>query len=164
MKRLILVRHAKSARDDPSLADRDRPLAPRGERAAAAVAVFLAQEGLQPDRVVCSPAVRTRQTAALLMERLQPRPELDLDEELYLAAGEGLASRLARLGDEVETALLVGHNPGLEELVAWLDPDAGSVRLPTAAVALFTLRVDAWTHLTRGAAGLERVVVPKELV
>ena len=111
---LALVRHAKSSWADAELADRDRPLSPRGRRAAAAVGQHLRDVGVHPDLALCSPAIRARQTLELL--HLARTTEILFEEELYGASPGDLLARLHRIPSEVSSALLVGHNPAVEQL------------------------------------------------
>ena len=136
---LHVLRHAKSSRDDPSLADRDRPLAPRGVRNAAVLAEQLSRAGFAPDLVLCSPALRTRETLALIEPALARRPQIHFEERLYGAAAEELVAVLRTVPDAVSSVLLIGHNPGLEELGALLDPHSAPEPLPTCALLAFEL-------------------------
>lgn len=176
MPTLLLLRHAKSAWDEPHLSDHDRPLAPRGERAAELVGVFLAQRGIAPDLVLCSTAARTRQTLDRVLARVgatgssrsgaQPAAEVQHERDLYLAGEGSLLARLRALPDVRECVLLVGHNPGLEELARTLAGDgAAELRagLPTAALVEFEVPV-AWRDLAPGSARLVALRRPKDLV
>jgi phosphohistidine phosphatase len=168
--RLLLMRHAKSSWSDESLDDHDRPLDERGERAAALMGTFLAQSGVEIDQVLCSTALRARQTA----ERLAPLvalPEPTLEQGLYLASGRTLLDRLRRLSEAVRCVLLIGHNPGLADLaesIAGRGPsdelDAMLRKFPTAALASFDVGPSGWSGLRTGSATLERFVTPKRLV
>jgi phosphohistidine phosphatase len=166
MRRLDLLRHAKSSWDDPGLADRDRPLAPRGERAATAMASHLAGDGVRYDLVLCSSARRTRQT----LERMAPvlgDSEVSFEDELYAASADELLARLQRLPDPTDAVLLVAHNPGLQDLIAELasdgtDLDRVLAKFPTCA--LVTLAFDGpWRELAAGRATLVRCVTPRDL-
>ena len=163
MKRLFLLRHAKSSRDDEGLPDRDRPLAPRGRRAAEVVARHLREERISPQLVLCSPARRTRET----LELVDPTGEVRIEDELYGASANGLLGRLQDVPDGVDAVMVIGHNPAIEELT--LSLAAGGERradmerkFPTAALA--TLAVpDSWEELNPGSAELVDFVAPKEL-
>lgn len=171
--RLLLLRHAKSAWDEQGAADHDRPLAPRGERAAELVAVFLAQRGPAPDLVLCSTALRTRQTLSRVLAHLAApgrAPEVRYEHDLYLAEAGELLERLRAVPDSVGTVMLVGHNPGLEVLAARLaeQDDTGEMRrlhtgLPTGALVDFSV-ANAWRDLAPGGARLEAFHRPKDLV
>ncbi|MGZ4665567.1 MAG: SixA phosphatase family protein, partial [Frankiaceae bacterium] len=109
-RRLLLLRHAKSDWSDPGLADIDRPLAPRGRRAAAVVGAYLREHALLPDLVVTSPSARTRET----IERLDLGPlSVEADGDVYGAGEEELLERLQAVPGGIRTLMLVGHNPGI---------------------------------------------------
>src|SRR5690348_13288349 len=113
---LFVLRHAKSSWDDAALADHERPLAPRGRRAAERIAEHLSRTHVEPELVLCSTATRARQTLDLVRPALGS-PKVSLEDELYGASAGGLGARLRRVPDDVESVLLVGHNPGLQDLV-----------------------------------------------
>lgn len=168
MKRVYLLRHAKSSWKDRSLADRDRPLARRGRRAAKAVARHLAAEEIRPDLVLCSPALRTRET----LERIEPgfRGEVEarVDEALYGASEASLFELIRTLPEEIGSAMLIGHNPGLEELgLALASEGEWLVRMrekyPTAALATIDLPADRWSAVERGSGELVAYVRPTDL-
>src|SRR4051812_42665146 len=157
MKRVLLLRHAKSSWDDPSLDDHARPLSGRGRRAAKAMARHLRAQGLQPRLVLCSTAKRTRET----LVRIEPalgRHEVRAERELYGASAEALLARLQRLPDKVDSVLVIGHNPGLQELALALAAagetrDRVAEKFPTAALS--TLEFDGgWHELGPGGAQL----------
>jgi phosphohistidine phosphatase len=167
MNRLYLLRHAKAAPQAPGTEDRDRPLADKGGRAVREVGVWAEEAGLAPELILCSPAVRTRQTLALLLPHLGGRPEVKLEEALYLANAEALAARLRRVAGKCPNVLLVGHNPGIEALaVALVHGPAGPLGkrlregMPTAALAAFELD-GPWAALDDGAARLTHYITPK---
>lgn len=167
MKRLYLLRHAKSSWVDASLSDRDRPLAPRGRKATKQLTRWLAAHPVRPELVVCSPALRTVQTWERVAKGLG-EPELVLDESLYHAAADALLDRVRQLPDTVQDAMLVGHNPGLTALGLVLarpgelaDRVAGN--LPTGALATLELDVDAWSEAGPGTATFTSLVLPREL-
>jgi phosphohistidine phosphatase len=168
MKRVYLLRHAKSSWKDDSLADRDRPLAERGTRAAKAMARHFEAEGIRPDLVLCSPARRTRETLELLERAFADGVETTFDEALYGASEAGLLARLKALPEGVGSVMLIGHNPGLEELALALAADgAGLARMsekyPTAALATIDLRARRWSTVRRRSGQLAAFVRPKDL-
>jgi phosphohistidine phosphatase len=161
-RNLALMRHAKSSWDDPAQADHERPLNPRGRRAATRMGRYLRDEGIVPDLVLCSSARRARQTLELLS--LGPRVDVSIEEELYGAGAEAMLARLRRIGDAVSSVLLVGHNPGTQELaLALTDEDPRVVSFPTAALADLRLRSDTWADLGPGGATLHAFVMPRQL-
>jgi phosphohistidine phosphatase len=164
-KRLHLLRHAKSSWDDPSLADRDRPLAPRGRKAAKRIGRHLRESGVRPELVLCSPSARTRQTLDRL--GLPSDTPVELDASLYAASAEAFLERLRAVSGSVGSVLVIGHNPGLQDLAVELaatgaDLDRLTEKFPTAALA--SLRFDGdWDELAPGACTLVAYVVPREL-
>jgi phosphohistidine phosphatase len=117
---LYLLRHAKSDWDDPALADHERPLNGRGRRSAIEVSATLVEESIAPDVVLVSSARRTRQTASALSDALPDDAEICIEDGLYAATATELLGRIRALSDDVRTVLLIGHNPGIEELAAAL--------------------------------------------
>ncbi|WP_166646295.1 SixA phosphatase family protein [Zavarzinia compransoris] len=171
MKTIILLRHAKSSWDDPSMEDRDRPLNQRGERAAGLVAAFLRHEGLLPEIILCSSALRTRETLARVQAVIGDDTPALIEDELYLASAAKLLERLRCLGDDAASVLLIGHNPGLEDLAATLIEPRGSaleekmaVKFPTAGLAVIRADAGTWAALKRRSGRLDLFVIPKDLV
>jgi phosphohistidine phosphatase len=164
MKTLYLLRHAKSSWDDPTLPDRERPLAPRGRRDARRIAAYIARERIEPELVLCSTAVRTRQT----LELIQLPAPVALEEELYAASARELLERVRRLPDGVASVLLIGHNPGLHELARTLvasgaDRQRLEAKFPTAALATLVIADASWKRLAPGDAVLTAYIAPKQL-
>ena len=160
MKTLLLMRHAKSSWDDDSVSDHDRPLNTRGERSAPQMAALLVREALVPELILSSTALRARATALAVAEACQWKPELRLRHELYLAEPDAIVAEIARAPDAVDHLLVVGHNPGLEDLLS----DLSLVRqdLPTAAVACFRCKLTRWSEVDRRHVELVRVYRPKD--
>ena len=161
MKRLLLLRHAKSSWGDPALADFDRPLNKRGLHAAPLVGRHMRHRKVRPDLILCSPAERARRTAALVAEAAGLEAPLRYDERIYEATAADLSSVISGAGEGTRELLLVGHNPGLEELLELLTGE--SRRMPTAALACIALDVETWDQLGPSAGRLEWHVKPKEL-
>lgn len=168
MRQLTLLRHAKSSWAEDGQADRERPLAPRGQKAARRIASRLGEEGVRPDVVLCSPAVRAAQTLELVRPGLGEDVDVRFEEALYGAGAKELLDRLRRLPDVVEWAMVVGHNPGLQQLVVLLARD-GPLRerarshFPTGALATMRLPEGAWAELGPGRLDLFSYVAPREL-
>jgi phosphohistidine phosphatase len=163
---LYVLRHAKSSWDDPALADHERPLAPRGRRAAKRIAEYLSRTHIEPELVLCSTATRARQTLELVRPALGS-PAVSFEDELYGASADELRERVVRVSDDIESVLLVGHNPGLQALVLELASagellDRVAEKFPTGALATLTL-ADTWSRLEPRGAALAAYVVPREL-
>ncbi|HEY8521664.1 MAG TPA: histidine phosphatase family protein [Gammaproteobacteria bacterium] len=145
MKRLLLLRHAKSSWSDPSLADFDRPLAKRGERDAPLMGARLRARRERPSLIVTSPARRALRTAELVSQALgYPREFLQPERGLYLADAAGILAVIAAQEDRISNLLVVAHNPGMTVLANRLLPDLRLDNLPTAGVVALDLDVDAW--------------------
>jgi phosphohistidine phosphatase len=163
VKRLFILRHAKSSWDDPGLPDHERPLAPRGEKAAARIAEHVRSEEIAPELVLCSTALRTRQTLAALLPVLPGDVEVRLEDELYGASLDGLLARLREVDDSVGAVLVIGHNPTLHALALALTGRGDALdRFPTGALATVAV-AEPWAELGEGAGELEGFVVPREL-
>ncbi|WP_399882493.1 SixA phosphatase family protein [Streptomyces sp. BBFR51] len=167
LRRLVVLRHAKSARPE-GVADHDRPLAPRGLRDAPAAGHALAEADWLPDLALVSTAVRARQTWELASAQWGTPPPVRFDTRLYGAGAPGLLEVVREAPAEAGTLLLVGHNPGLEELVLALAGDALDdalerirVKYPTSAIAVLAWRGTTWRALAPGAALLTATTVPR---
>lgn len=170
MLRLLLLRHAKSSWDHPGLDDFRRPLAPRGIRAAPRIGAFLRDNGMVPDRVVCSPAQRALETWELVRTEIPHEVETEYDPDLYLASRSTILGVAQSQSDAVRTLMLVGHNPGTEVTALGLcaaGPEDAMARLrtkvPTAALVEILLSVDRWRDVEWGGGTLGRYVTPKWL-
>ena len=174
MLTLLLLRHAKSSWDNPGLSDYDRPLAKRGQKAAPRMGAEIAALKLRPELVLCSGAQRTRETLALVLDQLDhPLPKVVYDDAIYMAPPPGLVGILHKLPDGAgtpKTVMIVGHNPGLEELaeelVAGGDEDAREVmakKFPTGALAVITFDARSWSAVAPGGGSLVRFVTPASL-
>ena len=170
MKTLTLLRHAKSGWDDPVARDFDRPLNEKGRRAAGVVGQHLRREGVTFDHVVASPAIRVMETLDEVSSGFGTRIAPAWDRRIYLASAATLLDVVRDLPAAASRALLVGHNPGLEDLALMLVPQSvdglrGEVedKYPTATLAEMTFDVDDWTAATAGGARLTRFVRPRDL-
>ena len=167
-RHLLLVRHAKSSWDDPTLADRDRPLSPRGIKALPPVCDHLTRTGYQPQVVLCSPSRRTMDTLDGIRSALPEHADIEVDEELYGASDDTLLARLRSIDDGIDCALVIGHNPGLQDLAIRLTDagDAGlraqlSEKFPTAAVAALSFDT-SWADLRARGARLDELFTPRQ--
>ena len=161
MKTLYLLRHAKSSWDEPGLKDFDRPLNKRGLKAAPKLGVYMLKEKIRPDVILSSPALRAKQTTNMVCEAAGLSSLINFDERIYEASVQRLFEIVTRFEDRIEKALMVGHNPGFEELLAALTGE--SHRMTTAALACIELRVEKWTDLTGGVGRLVWLIKAKEL-
>jgi phosphohistidine phosphatase len=164
-KQLFVLRHAKSSWDDPGLDDHERPLAPRGRRAVNVMAEHLHANEIEPALVLCSSSRRTQET----LEGINPGGQQLIEPELYAATTSAIIERLRRVPEDVDSVMLIGHNPAIQTLVLRLA--AGDARsdlsevqrkFPTAALATLTLEC-AWNELGPGCARLVAFVRPKQL-
>ncbi|MFD1787812.1 SixA phosphatase family protein [Sphingomonas floccifaciens] len=171
MKTLTLLRHAKSGWDDPTLRDFDRPLNAKGQRAAQVVGRHWKTLGLTFDRIVASPAVRVVETLEHIGRGYGQTLEPEWDKRLYLASVASLVDVIQEQSDSVDRLLLVGHNPGLEELVLTLVPLAGDnparadveEKFPTASLAEMAFDIDRWSDAGADRATLARFIRPRDL-
>jgi phosphohistidine phosphatase len=164
-KLLYLLRHAKSDWDDPALADRDRPLAARGRKAASVLAAHIERSGISPALVLCSPARRTMDTLRLISGSFRDPVEILVEEELYGAGMGELLRRLRDVGEATPSVMLIGHNPAIHELALALARSVDDLRqlktkFPTGAMA--TLAVPgAWKDLGAEPADLLEFALPR---
>lgn len=168
MRHLLLLRHAKSAWDEPGLDDHERPLADRGRRAAAAMGAYLRRGDVHPDLVLCSSAARARDTLTAVLPGLGPDLKIVVDRSLYTFEARRLADTLLRTTDRAETVMLVGHNPAIQGLAERLasrgaDLDRLRAKYPTCALATLDLEIDSWSELRTGCGELVAFVTTKEL-
>jgi phosphohistidine phosphatase len=166
MKTLLLMRHAKSSWKDTEVADQERPLNKRGRRDAPMMAQLLLDRELVPQEILSSTAARSRQTADLINEVLQGitgmQPQVEFLDSLYMAEPSVVYTVLSGLPNEVERAMVIGHNPGLETFLQLLTNRIES--LPTAVVAHLVLPIQSWSQLSPDTAGeLVDIWRPKEV-
>ena len=169
MHRLFVLRHAKSSWNNARLADHDRPLAPRGERAAEALAAHVATIDPPPALVLCSTARRAQDTLEPVRARLPDSTTVLIEDELYGGAGPDLLDRLREIPEGTPSVMLVGHNPGLDDLVKGLAGEGEPSliarvhsKFPTGALATLAFS-GPWKSLGWGGAALEAFVVPADL-
>ena len=168
MLRLLLFRHAKSSWSEPDLPDRERPLAPRGRRTAPQMGAMLAEQGLLPDLVLCSPARRARETLDLAMPSWSPRPAVRFIPTLHGASADNYLEVVRDEGGGARRLMLVGHNPAMQEMALLLiaGGDSGllkrlTAKFPTAAVAVIDLDAKAWSDVAPGTGQLLEFLVPR---
>lgn len=152
MRRLILIRHAKSAWDSPNLSDHDRTLAPRGRRGAAWIGETLRTHSWLPDAVLCSTAVRTRQT----VELAEITAPVTFDREIYDLRDDDFIDLIRRKGGAVPVLALVGHNMAMERTALLLaEDDADFGGYPTGAIAVLDFAIEDWSELSEGSGRIE---------
>ena len=169
-KTLLLLRHAKSSWDEPGLADFDRPLARRGREAAPRIGREMAKRSWLPDRALVSTARRTRQTWELAAAELPGEVPVSFEDSIYEAPAARILAAIRETPETAATLVVVGHNPGLEDLAVLLaSPDSDREALarigkkfPTAGLARFPFDGE-WTGIGRGGARLTEFMTPREL-
>ena len=145
MKKVLIMRHAKSSWDEAGVSDHDRTLNARGHRDAPFMGQFLEAREIRPDRILHSTARRAELTAQIVSDEFSNSPALTALSEFYLAPAQTYLDILDELDDATDCVMLVGHNPGMEELVAHFMSGSGS--MPTAAIAHIDLDIDRWQDL-----------------
>ena len=171
MKTLGLFRHAKSDWNDARLRDFDRPLNQRGRNGAGLMGIHIRDYGVLWKRIIASPAVRVTQTIELAAQAAGQTPPLNWDRRIYLASSPTLMELLREQDGDPATILMVGHNPGLEDLIFDLVPDDGTSPLrdvvedkfPTAAFAVMELDIENWRDIDDGCARLVHLMRPRDL-
>lgn len=170
MKRLLLLRHAKSAPGAPGTADIDRPLAPRGGRAATLIGMAMLRERLVPDRIVCSSARRARETLAGVLPHLPGEMTIAVTSALYEPVGGTYGPAIAALGLTAGTLLVVGHNPAIQDtamdLIGDGDPELIAevgAHFTTGGLAAIDFEVEAWDEPVAGAGRLALYLRPRDL-
>lgn len=162
MKTLLLMRHAKSSWKDSKLPDRERPLNKRGRRDAPMMGQMLVDRELVPQRILSSSALRARQTAEVVAETAEFQGDVTYLDNLYMAEVEVYIAELRELPDDVDLAMVIGHNPSLEVLLQILSGKIES--LPTAVIAHLELPIESWAELSTHTEGkLVDLWRPKEL-
>ena len=161
MRILYLLRHAKSSWGDPTLRDFDRPLKKRGREAAERIGERLAAEKLSNPLVICSPAVRTRETAEIVLQSAKLQVEPRFDDRIYEASLRELVEVVSDVTDVQDIVIMIGHNPGFEELLGFLIGEYR--RMPTCALAKIKCGDVSWKDVRAGEGSLEWFIAPKEL-
>jgi phosphohistidine phosphatase len=161
MRTLYLLRHAKSSWKDASLPDFERPLKGRGREAAEEMGRFLASKKVGISVLISSPSVRTRETIDIVLRHARLHVEPLFDQRIYEASLTTLVQVVSEIPGDIKTAMLVGHNPGMEELLAFLTHETR--HMPTCALARISLDGVTWKEVGRGTGKLEWFVTPKDL-
>jgi phosphohistidine phosphatase len=145
MKTIIILRHGKSSWSDSNLADHDRPLKTRGKEAARRIGRSLEEEGIMPDLIYSSTAKRARDTVRYLLETMPCDSDVIFSRDLYPGSPDDYIEILKMLKNDIQCVMVVGHNPGLEELLFYLTNTVES--LPTAAAAQVDLEINEWREI-----------------
>jgi len=170
MLTLSLLRHAKSSWSDSRLKDFERPLNDRGEAAAPRMGAFMARRGIMPGLILCSTAVRARQTLNLVLPHLKGAPELVYEDGLYLASSAAMLKRLHKVAAAERHVMIVAHDPGMHTLAVELagtgnadDLKRLSDKFPTAGLAVIVFEAHAWPEVKWGSGRLKVFAAPKHL-
>ena len=168
MRSLLLLRHAKSSHAEPGLGDHERPLTPRGRRAAALMGTHIAEAGLDPSRILCSTARRTRETLEELRPQLLEEPTVAFESLLYLASERTLLALVREVEDAEASVLVIAHNPGIADLAVVLagSGDTGTIdtmtrKFPTAALAALRFDVESWKDVAPRGGHLIGFTTPR---
>lgn len=170
MRRLLLLRHAKSSWSEPGASDHERPLNRRGQEAAPRIGAYLARHKLVPDCALVSTARRTRETWDLVAAEAPAAPSATFTERLYDASARTLIEVFRQAAPEAKSLLVVGHNPGLQEAAQALiasgdldDRERLREKLPTGGLVVIDFAIADWSKLHTRSGRLERFVVPRTL-
>jgi len=161
MKTLLLLRHAKAENDAPGLTDLERALNERGEKEARSIGTFIKQQNLKLDLVLCSTAVRARQTAELVLAAAQLTASVLYDRRIYEASPEGLSEVITEVEDGMSTVLLVGHNPVMEEFLRALTDQTEP--MTTGTLVKIDFDTDAWSGVVQDQGSLVWIQRPQAL-
>ena len=160
MKTLFVLRHAKSSWDNPDWSDFERPLNSRGLDAARFIGGLIYERRLAPQIIISSPAKRAKQTAVLVKEIAEISKPVVFDERIYEASPLTLFNLIREFDEKYKSVLIIGHNPGFENLVRVLTGE--TVQMPTAALAKINIDVEIWCAIESGMGELEFLIRPKE--
>lgn len=170
MLTLFLFRHAKSDWSESHLTDRERPLSARGRQAAPSMGAYMARHAIAPDLVVSSTSVRTRQTCALAFAAFAAPPPIRFEQALYLASAATIIDLVQRTPPDVRGVMIVGHNPGLQDVALALVGSGDTVaraaisaKFPTAALATITFDRERWPDVRPGGGRLVGFMTPRRL-
>ena len=160
MKTLYVMRHAKSSWADADLADFDRPLNDRGLRDAPFMGTVMPENGYAPDVILSSPAVRAKETARRAIDGGDLDGELVFDDRIYEASPQTLRQVVSEFDDKNTSAMIVGHNPGVEGFIRFL---TGTIEpMPTAALAVIELNIETWNNVAASSGKLVKIIRPKD--
>ena len=162
MKTLLILRHAKTQPDAPA-GDHARELTERGHRNAAAMGAYIHNLTAPPDAIITTDARRARQTAEIVATAIDFTGPLTVEPQIYAADLDTLLAVVRRIPDDVRSAMIVGHNPGFEELAEALAGNHDEIRLPTSGLALLEFDLERWDAVQEGAGRVREVATPKTI-
>ena len=162
MRKLLIMRHAKSSWDNAEISDFDRPLNPRGLQAAPFMGSQIYKNNLIPDLIVSSPAKRAKQTAVLVRGSAGVETNIEFEEKIYEASPTTLLYITSEISDKYKSVLIIGHNPGIEGFIRILTSETH--QMPTAAVAQISLNIEKWADISINCGQLELLMRPKDLM
>lgn len=163
-KTILLMRHAKSSWDDPSIKDINRPLNSRGKRDADTMAKWLKEQNLQPDQIFCSPALRTRQTVQPILESFGFSDDFtSYEDSIYFSGEDAYLGLIQSPSESSGVILLIGHNPMTENMVHLLSSQPSAKPIKTAVVAHLTADTKRWSHIQHHTCRLNWIYGPKDL-
>ncbi len=165
MKTVYMVRHAKSSWEDPDIPDHFRKLTPEGKERTKKVAKHLRMKFVNPELIITSSATRAIETTKIMAEELHyPLDQININSTFYRAEKEDLLDMMTNLPDEIESVMIIGHNPTFTTLVnSFLEPKDQIGNLPTSAVAAFRFKADHWEEIGSAKHHLEFLITPKDL-
>ena len=161
MKKLLIVRHSKSSWSDPYLSDFDRPLNKRGNRDRELMAEFLSKRINNIDKLISSSSKRTRETSEFFKKKINIKVE-NYTEKLYHASYDDILDLLYQVKDDVRSLMLIGHNPGLTQLVNFFT-NINLYNLPTTGIVVINFIIDKWKNIRDSKGNIELIKIPKEL-
>lgn len=171
MKRIVLIRHAKSSWSDPDMPDLDRPLNQRGRLCAPLMAAWLREHDLNPDHIWISSAVRSTETWAAMHPLFPDAPKPEMEKSLYMADPRTYLKVINGTSDKAKTVFVIGHQPGIGSLARKLSPSKvgenqrrAFTKYPTAGVCVFECEAKSWEKVSFGENTFKHFATPKDLV
>ena len=161
MKKLVLIRHAKSDWSNPFLDDFLSPLYKRGEKLASLMAKVLKEKNIRPDLIISSPSLRTKQTLEYFIKKLNYKDEVKLEESIYEAPYENLLKVIKDIPNIYKTVFLIGHNPGLCDLTNFL-VDKSFENIPTCGIVEIDFDIKNWKEISKENSNLISFEYPKK--
>ena len=161
IKKLYLVRHAKAVWNDGHIGDFDRELSKKSEKGLKSVGSYLMLSSIDPDAILSSPAIRAQRTAEILRDKMKSDTKISYMEELYLSSADTMKNLLQHQQNDLQTIMLIGHNPGISDLAGRLT--GGEVlKIPKGAVLALSLPIDRWSDIVDGNSSIDFFINPKQ--